>query len=400
MLWLGLLAVLLLIFPFVHDWPVLGYFISEFRTFNAATFAVWLLVVLGMNLLTGYSGQISLGHAAVVLVGAYMTGILVVQYSVPMPLAIALAAVFTGLIGGVFIGLPASRLAGPYLAIATFALVITFPQILKLNLIDGWTNGALGIRIPEVSVPGLVDGFLDQKQWLYYVTMLPAVIMTILFWNLTHSRFGRAFVALRDSEIGAEQMGINVPMYKGLAFGISSFYAGLAGGLFFMVQTFVGPESLGFQHSILFLVAIVIGGLGTILGSVFGALFLTFQVEVINDIPGWVDSLESWLPFLPVVPDVERLRDVIFGALLVITVLTFPRGLAGFVQGLGSWRPAATRASLTARVAAVRAGDFGAASILARQLGFGRKRSGDDERHEPPSADEGRSNGPDDDKLG
>ncbi len=398
-MWLALLAVLLLIFPFVHDWPVIGYFISEFRTFNAAMFAVWLLVVLSMNLLTGYSGQISLGHAAVVLVGAYMTGILVDQYAVPMPFAIALAAVFTGLVGGVVVGLPASRLTGPYLAIATFALVITFPQILKLNLIDGWTNGALGIRIREVSAPGVVDGFLDQAQWLYYVTMLTAVLMTILFWNLTHSRFGRAFIALRDSEIGAEQMGINVTMYKGLAFGISSFYAGLAGGLFFMVQTFVGPESLGFQQSILFLVAIVIGGLGSILGSVFGAIFLTFQSEVINGIPGWVDSLESWLPFLSIVPDLDRLRGVIYGGLLVITVLTFPRGLAGFVQGLGSWRPATARASITARVAAVRAGDFGAASMLARQLGLGRKRSSD-ERHDPPSAGGGRSNGTDDDKLG
>ena len=399
-LWLVSLAVLLLVFPFVHDWPVFGRFISEFRTFNAAMFAVWLLVVLSMNLLTGYSGQISLGHAAVVLVGAYMTGILVDQYSIPMPVSIALAAAFTGLVGGVVIGLPASRLTGPYLAIATFALVITFPQILKLNLIDGWTNGALGIRIREVGAPGLVDGFLDQAQWLYYVTMFVALIMAVLFWNLTHSRFGRAFVALRDSEIGAEQMGINVPMYKALAFGISSFYAGLAGGLFFMVQTFVGPESLGFQQSFLFLVAIVIGGLGTILGSVFGAFFLTFQAEVIDGIPRWAESLEGRVPFVSFVPDLDRLRGVIYGGLLVITVLTFPRGLAGFVQGMGSWRPAAARESLAARLAAVRAGDFGAASMLARQLGLGRPAERGDERHDPPDAGEGRSNGADDDKLG
>ena len=335
--WLALLGVVLILFPFFHNWPVFGRFVTEFRTFNATMFAVWLLVVLSMNLLTGYSGQISLGHAAVVLVGAFTTAILSNRLNIPMPLAIALAGLFTGLVGGVVIGTPAVRLSGPYLAIATFALVLSLPQILKLEGLNNWTNGALGIRIRDLQPPGFVDGYLDKAEWLYYMTMGTAVFMTVVFWNLTHSRVGRAFTALRDSEIGAEQMGVNVPLYKALAFGLSSFYAGIAGGMFFMVQAFVGPESLGFFESILFLVAIVIGGLGTVLGSVFGALFLTFQVEAI-------DRLGD------VFPEARNLRGVIYGAALVITMLLFPRGVAGAAHALLAAGPAGLWRGVRARL--------------------------------------------------
>ncbi|MGB2695806.1 MAG: branched-chain amino acid ABC transporter permease [Dehalococcoidia bacterium] len=322
--WLGLLTAFLLVFPFLHSLPVASQFITEYRTFNATMFAVWLLVVLSMNLLTGYSGQISLGHAAVVLIGAYSTGIFFDQYGLPLGLAILLAGLLTGLIGGIVIGLPAVRLAGPYLAIATFSLIITLPQILKLNLIDGWTNGARGIRIEQISPPGFVDGFLDDAQWLYYTAMTTAVLMVIIAWFLIQSPIGRAFVAVRESEIASTAAGINVPFYKALAFAISSLYAGVAGGLFFMVQGFVSPESMGFFDSILFLVAVVIGGLGTILGSVFGALFLTFQAELISKLGS-------------VIPEAQTLRGAIYGAILIVTMVAFPRGVAGFVQRLPGW---------------------------------------------------------------
>jgi branched-chain amino acid transport system permease protein len=372
--WL-VLGLVLLFFPYFHTWPLLGGFIGEFRTFNATMFAVWLLVVLSMNLLTGYSGQISLGHAAVVLIGAYATGILFDQYGVPLPVAIALAGAFTAVVGGFVIGIPAVRLSGPYLAIATFALVITFPQILKIEVLTRWTNGALGIRIREVQPPGFVDGFLDQRQWLYYMTMTTAVVMTVLFWNLTRSRIGRAFVALRDSEIGAEQMGVNVPLYKALAFGISSLYAGVAGGLFFAVQAFVGPESLGFLDSILFLVAIVIGGLATILGAIFGALFLTFQGELISNLAD-------------VIPEAERARGVIYGGLLIVTMLLFPRGLAGFVHGLSGWSPA--RAWRAIRLRSLGGGNSRIASVLARWIPF----------KDPTDAEGGDSDSTNDDNEG
>ena len=355
-LWFGLLAALLVFFPYMHTWPFFDGYITEYRTFNATMFGVWLLVVLGMNLLTGYSGQISLGHAAVVLVGAYTTGVLFDQYHVPLALAVLIAAGFTGLVGGIVIGIPAVRLSGPYLAIATFAMVISLPQILKMKALADWTHGALGVRVRELQPPGAFD-FVDNTKWLYYTTLFSAVIMTVLFWNLTRSRMGRAMAALRDSEIAAEQMGVNVPLYKALAFGISALYGGVAGGLFFQAQAFVGPESLGFFESILFLVAIVIGGLGTILGSVIGALFLTFQAEIIGKLPDWARAvtpgpIEGWIP------DLERLRGVIYGGLLIGTILLFPRGLAYFFHGLVEGRlpslrmPAveALRANLTGRL--------------------------------------------------
>jgi branched-chain amino acid transport system permease protein len=334
--WLVLLGVVFVVFPFLHTWPFFDQFITQFRTFNVTMFAVWLLVVLSMNLLTGYSGQISLGHAAVVLVGAFTAAILS-DHNVPMPLAIALAGVFTGVFGGLVIGIPAVRLSGPYLAIATFALVLSLPQILKIEGLNNLTHGALGIRIRELQQPGFVSGYLDKSEWLYYVTMATAVFMTIVFWNLTHSRIGRAFIALRDGEIGAEQMGVNVPLYKALAFGLSSFYAGIAGGLFFMVQGFVGPESLGFFESILFLVAVVIGGLGTVLGSVFGALFLTFQAE-------GIDRLGH------VFAEARSLRGVIYGGALVVTMLLFPRGVAGAVHALQAGGPMGVWRGITGRV--------------------------------------------------
>ena len=323
---LFLFALLLVVFPFLHGWPFFSLFIGEFRTFNATMFGVWLLILRGMNLLTGYSGQVSLGHAALVLISAYTTAILSQQYGFPLLGAIVLSGGMTGIIGGVLIGIPAVRLRGPYLAIATFGLMIALPQILKIKFLAQWTNGAYGIRGSRVDPPELINGFLDSSIWLYYVVLAAAVVMTILFWNLTHSRVGRAFVALRNSEIGAEQMGVDVPRYKALAFSISSLYAGLGGGLLFAVQRFVSPDSLNFIDSIFFLVAIVIGGLGTILGSVIGALFLTFQVEGISALAR-------------VIPVVGDLRNVIFGGFLIVVIILFPRGIAGFVQGNMAWSP-------------------------------------------------------------
>ena len=331
-MWLLSLTALLVVFPFLHDWPFFSLFIGEFRTFNATMFAVWLLILLGMNLLTGYSGQVSLGHAGLVLISAYMTAILSQQYSFPLPGAIVLSAALTAVIGVLLIGVPAVRLRGPYLAIATFGMMIALPQILKIQGLTRWTNGALGISGGQVEPPAFMAAVLDSRDWLYYVTIAAAVFMTVLFLNLTRSRVGRAFVALRDSEIGAEQMGVDVPRHKALAFGISSLYAGLGGGLFFAVQGFVSPESLSFIDSIFFLVAIVIGGLGSVLGSIFAALFLTFQAEVISELAG-------------VIPGAGDLRNVMFGGALILSIILFPKGVAGFVQGNLGWTMARIWAS-------------------------------------------------------
>ena len=314
-----LLGMFLVVFPFLHEWPFFRVFLSEFRTFNATMFAVWLLVLLGMNLLTGYSGQVSFGHAALVLASAYLTAVLSQQYAFPLWGAIGLSGAATAVVGWVTIGIPAVRLRGPYLAIATFGLMLAFPQILKLNALTRWTQGALGIRRSVVEPPGFLGGVLDGREWMYYVAMAAAVAMTVLFLNLTRSRMGRALVALRHSEVGAAQMGIDVPRHKALAFGISSLYAGIGGGLFFAVQGFVSPDSLGLIDSIFFLVAIVIGGLGSVLGSIVAALFLTFQSEAISTLAEFV-------------PGANNLRNVFYGASLIAVIVLFPKGIAGFFQ--------------------------------------------------------------------
>ncbi len=358
-----LLAALLIVFPFLHTWPFVEGFIGPFRTFQATMFAVWLVAVLGMNLLTGYSGQISLGHAALVAVGAYFTAILFTQAGFPLGFAILVAGLATGVMGGVVIGVPAVRLSGPYLAIATFSLMVALPQILKMDIevaglsldLAQWTKGTRGISVGEIQPPAAIDGLVDQRQWLYYVSMLPAVVMTFLAWNLIRSRIGRAFVALRDSEIAAEQLGINVRLYKALAFGISSCFAGVAGGLFVMAQSIISPGSMDVLLSINFLIAIVLGGLATILGSIIGALYLTFQGELVSTFAPPISRLAPG----QVVSDAETLRGVIFGSLLIITIISFPRGLAGVAHGLvrsgpggGAGLPDPRRALMRLRAAA------------------------------------------------
>ena len=335
---MALLAALLIVFPFLHTWPFFEGFIGPFRTFQAASFAYWLVILLSMNLLTGYSGQISLGHAALVAVGAYITAILFDQYSVPLGLAVLVAGLATGVLGAVIIGVPAVRLSGPYLAIATFSLVIALPQIMKMDIevaglgldLTQWTKGTRGISVGEIEPLGLVNRLIDERQWLYYMSMLSAVVMTFLCWNLIRSRIGRAFVALRDSEIAAEQMGINVRLYKALAFGISSCYAGVGGGLFVMAQGVISPGSMDVLTSINLLIAIVIGGLATILGSIFGAFYLTFQGEMISELAPHISRVVPE----QLVQDPETLRGAIFGSLLVITIISFPRGFAGAVYHL------------------------------------------------------------------
>jgi branched-chain amino acid transport system permease protein len=285
-----------------------------------ATLGVWLIVLTGLNILTGYSGQISLGHAAFVASGAYITAILLDQTAAPVVVAILAGAIGTMALGFA-IGIPALRLTGPYLAIATLAIVVSLPQFLKWDKVSEWTKGATGIDLPSTDVPTFLglNRFMDDSQWLYYSVMVPAIIMTALAWNLMRSRIGRAFVAVRDSEIGAQQMGVNVSLYKTLAFAISALYAGVGGGLFVYTFDFVAPDSFGVFQSIEFLVVIVIGGLASTLGSVLAAIFFVYQ-------DGVVERLAEVIGFP------ARLRWAFFGAGLILIMIVAPNGVAGLVK--------------------------------------------------------------------
>jgi branched-chain amino acid transport system permease protein len=261
-------------------------------------------------MLTGYNGQISLGHGAFYAIGAYTTAILMEHYGVPYWATIPVAAAVC-LIAGFLFGLPALRLEGLYLALATFALAVSLPALLKYHRLEQWTGGVQGIVILKPDPPfGLP---INADQWLYYFTLAIAVLMFVLAWNILRGRMGRAMVAIRDQHVAAEAMGINTAMVKSLTFGISAMYTGIAGALSAIAIQFVAPDSFNIFVSIVFLVGIVVGGLASISGAIYGALFIQF-------VPNIADAISKAAPW------------AIFGIFLLGFVYLMPMGVAGAVR--------------------------------------------------------------------
>lgn len=320
---LAFVLFLLFIFPYLYTFPFFDGFLEPFRTFQAMRFAIWLIILMGLNLLTGYSGQISLGHGAFVAVGAYLAAIFMNDLSMPVFLAVLCAGVATGIVG-FLIGVPALRLSGPYLAIATLALVIVLPQILKHDWLDQWTGGVMGISLQTPHSPDSLGDRVTDDQWLYYVCMVPAIIMIAMAWSITRSRLGRAFIALRDSEIGAQQMGINVSIYKMTAFGLSALFAGTGGALFIFTQSFLGPASFDILLSLTMLVMIVLGGLGSLTGTIAAAVIMTMRIDL-------TDFFANNVPFGEQI-GIEASRGALFGILLIVSIIFTPRGVAGSIE--------------------------------------------------------------------
>ena len=288
----------------------LPFAVSNYRTFQFTLVLVYAIALLGLNMLTGYNGQISLGHGAFFAIGAYCTAVLMDKFGVPywatLPAAGALC-----LLAGFLFGLPALRLEGLYLALATFALGVSLPQLLKYHRFEKWTGGVQGIVIPKPEAPfGLP---LTPDQWLYFFTLAITLLMFALAWNLLRGRIGRAMVAIRDQHIAAEAMGINTAIVKSLTFGVSAMYTGVAGGLSAIMVQFVAPDSFDIFLSIKFLIGIVIGGLASISGAIFGALFLQF-------VPNIADEISKAAPW------------AIFGLFLIGFVYLMPMGIAGAVR--------------------------------------------------------------------
>jgi len=345
--------------PFSHVLPE-GFPLrfGTYRTFQVSEIAMWAIVALGLNILTGYNGQISLGHSAFVAVGGYTAAILMVDYGWPFWSTIIMGGVIAGSLG-FLIGVPALRLTGPYLAIATLGLALATPQILKKY--DGLTHGTQGINVrPEVPEPPafIEDWFgihLSKDEWIYFLALFIALVMLILAINIVRSRIGRAFVAIRDSEIAAQAMGISVPRYKTMAFAISAFYAGIAGGTYAQVVGYVSPESFNFLLSINFLTTIVIGGLASILGSILGATGLIL-----------VPELSDLVSFIPGASLPAELSWAFYGGALILVMIFAPYGLAGLVHRLTRWVSTRPRAELRNVVVGVGLGV--AAVVLADQL--------------------------------
>jgi branched-chain amino acid transport system permease protein len=288
---------------------VLPFVVSEYRTFQFTLVLVYAIALLGLNILTGYNGQISLGHGAFYAIGAYCAAILMDKYGVPYWATIPVAGAVCLVVGFLF-GLPALRLEGLYLALATFALGVSLPQLLKYHHLEEWTGGVQGITITKPDAP--FDLPLNQDQWLYFFTLAVTLAMFALGWNLLRGRIGRAMVAIRDNHVAAEAMGIDNALVKSFTFGVSAMYTGVAGALGAIAVQFVAPDSFNFFLSITLLIGIVIGGLASISGALSGALFIQF-------VPNIADEISKAAPW------------AIFGLFLLGFIYLMPTGVAGAV---------------------------------------------------------------------
>jgi branched-chain amino acid transport system permease protein len=272
---------------------------------------------LGLNILIGYTGQISIGHAAFLAVGAYATAILEAKLGLPFYLAIPVAALLTAVFGLIF-GLPSLRLKGLYLAIATLAAhFITTYVIIHW---EGMTGGVLGMMVPTPTLFGMA---LDSDARIFYVIFALVIPATLVAKNLFRTKVGRAFVAIRDRDVAAQVIGVSLFKYKLLAFLISSFYAGIAGGLMAHHARILFPDAFTLLVAIDYLAMIIIGGMGSILGSIFGAIFMTLLPEVLKLT---ATSLSGIYPQSFGV--IASARDVIFGLAIIIFLIFEPEGLA------------------------------------------------------------------------
>jgi branched-chain amino acid transport system permease protein len=287
----------------------LPFLVSSYRTFQLTLVLVYAIALLGLNILTGYNGQISLGHGAFYALGAYCAAILIDKAGAPY-WAVVPAAGGVCLVAGFLFGLPALRLEGLYLALATFALGVAMPQLLKYHHLEKWTGGVQGIVIAKPEAPFGIP--LEADQWLYFFTLGVTLLMFLLGWNLLRGRIGRALVAIRDQHIASEAMGIHNALYKSLAFGVSAMFTGVAGALGALAVQFVAPDSFGIFLSIVFLVGIVVGGLASISGALYGALFIQF-------IPNIADEISKAAPW------------AIFGLFMIGFVYLMPTGVAGAI---------------------------------------------------------------------
>jgi branched-chain amino acid transport system permease protein len=299
----------------------LPFLVSNYRTFQFTLVLVYAIALLGLNILTGYSGQISLGHGAFYALGAYVTAILMDKVGLPYWATVPAAGAVC-LLAGFLFGLPALRLEGLYLALATFALGVSMPQLLKYHHLEKWTGGVQGIVIAKPEAPALFPMMglpLNSDRWLYFFTLAVALVMFLLAWNLLRGRVGRALVAIRDQHIAAEAMGVNGALYKSAAFGVSAMYTGVAGALGAIAVQFVAPDSFNIFLSITLLVGIVVGGLASISGALYGALFIQF-------VPNIADEISKAAPW------------AIFGVFMIAFVYLMPTGVAGAVRLLSAKR--------------------------------------------------------------
>ncbi|WP_119727492.1 branched-chain amino acid ABC transporter permease [Thermomonospora amylolytica] len=294
--WLWIVLVIALILPFQ---------LVPFRVFQLTMVLVYAVALLGLNLLVGHGGQISLGHGAFFAVGAYTAAIMMDRWDTPYLLTLPVAAAVAFVLG-LGLGVPAARLHGLYLALVTLAIAIFLVPLLKR--FEDFTGGSMGLTLAKPQPPAWSG--LAEDQWLYFLALAVAVAAFALVAGLLRSRVGRALHALRDNEIAAEVMGVRLAFYKTLAFAWSALLAGAAGCVYTWVIGFVSPDSFTVNLSITLLAGIVVGGLGSQAGPVLGGLFVMF-------VPSFAQDVNKGAP------------GVIFGLLIIVVMYVAPTGLAG-----------------------------------------------------------------------
>ena len=292
---------------------------EDFAVFQMTQVLYLAMAVLGLNLLTGFTGQFSLGHSAFMALGAYTAAIMMDRMEIAYYWTI-LPAGLVCFVAGFLFGLPALRLEGLYLALATFGLAAATPQLLRYKHLEEYTGGVQGIDLLKPESP---LAFLSDDQWLYYFSLFFALILIWCAWNLTRGRTGRAMIAIRDNPIAASTMGINNAVYKSTTIGVSGLYCGVAGALSAIVVEFIAPESYTFIHAILLLIGMVIGGLASIPAVIIGGMFILYVPNISESV---VDT------FFGGDPSSKALVWVSFGLFLILTVYVMPSGVAGFVR--------------------------------------------------------------------
>src|SRR3954451_12825726 len=302
---LGLALIALAVIPFA---------LKNFYIFQITLAIIYAIAILGLNLLTGFNGQFSLGHSAFYTIGAYTAAIMMENLGINYVWTLPAAAVVCFVFGFLF-GLPALRLEGIYPALATFALAIAIPQALKSTVVEHWTGGVQGVVIIKPDAPfGLP---INSDQWLYFFTVAVAAVLYLCGVNLVRSRPGRAIIAIRENPIAASAMGINVSLYKSLTFGVSALYTGIAGALGAIAIAFVAPDSFTFVLAVALFVGLVVGGVASIPGTLVGGLFVLF-------VPNIAESVS------------KGLAGAVYGVILLVVIYLMPTGAAGLVRlGIG-----------------------------------------------------------------
>lgn len=289
---------------------ILPWGLGSFEVFQITLVLIYGIAILGLNILTGFNGQFSLGHSAFFAIGAYTAAILIERYGVSSYLTLPVAGAL-GFAAGFLFGFPALRLSGLYLALATFALSVATPQLLKYTHFEHFTGGVQGINLLKDSAP--FDLPLSTDQWWYYVTLAVMLLSMWLARNLIQSRTGRAIMAVRDNPIAAATMGVNTALYKTVTFGVSALLTAVAGALSAIVVEFVAPDSFTFLLSVYFLIGMVIGGVGWIPGAVIGGAFVLY-------VPNLAEGISTGL------------AGVLFGVIILLVIYLMPTGAAGLVR--------------------------------------------------------------------